>query len=132
MKEEKPAGDPRKIGIEIFNEGDVVDVRAKTKGRGFAGGMKRHGWSGQPGSHGSTSHRRIGSAGACAYPGEIVKGHRMPGHMGNSFRTIKNLEILKVDKDHSLLFIKGAIPGARGNVVKLKRVASGAAAQTKK
>jgi len=130
-KEEKPKGDPRQIGIEIFCEGDVIDVRAKTKGRGFAGGMKRHGWSGQPKSHGSTTHRRIGSAGSCADPGRIVKGHRMPGHMGNAFRTIKNLKVIKVDPDNNLLFIKGSIPGARGTVVKIKRVTAGTA-QAKK
>jgi large subunit ribosomal protein L3 len=110
----------KEVGIEIFNEGDIVDVRGKTKGRGFAGGMKRHNWRGQPASHGSTTHRRIGSAGTTTYPGRILRGHRMPGHMGNVFRTIKNLKILKIDKEKKLLFIKGAIPGARGSVVKIK------------
>ncbi|UCG35144.1 MAG: 50S ribosomal protein L3 [Candidatus Omnitrophota bacterium] len=130
-KKEEVKRNPREIGVEIFHEGDVVDVRAKTKGRGFAGGMKRHGWHGQPSSHGSTTHRRIGAAGACAYPGEILKGHRMPGHMGNAFRTIKNLKVIKVDPDNNLLFIKGSIPGARGTVIKVKKVTAGAA-QVKK
>jgi len=110
----------REIGIEIFNEGDIIDVRGKTKGRGFAGGMKRHGWAGQPASHGSTTHRRIGSAGTTTYPGRILRGHRMPGHMGNVFRTIKNLKILKIDKEKKLLLIKGAVPGSRGSIVKIK------------
>lgn len=121
-KSKSSTGDPRQIGIEIFKEGDLVDIGARTKGRGFAGGMKRHGWSGQPCSHGSMTHRRIGSAGASSFPSKIVKGHNMPGHMGDDFRTIKNLKILKVDKDKNLLFIKGSIPGSRGAIVLIKKV----------
>ncbi len=119
---EKEAKNPREIGVELFNEGDVVDVRAKSKGRGFAGGMKRHNWSGQPGSHGSTSHRRIGSAGASAYPSKIIKGLKMPGHMGNSFQTIRNLEVIKIDKEKNLIFIEGSVPGSRGTLVKVKKI----------
>jgi len=114
--------DPREVGVEIFKDGEVINIQAKTKGRGFAGGMKRHGWSGQPASHGSTTHRRIGSAGASAYPSKIIKGLNMPGHMGNSYRTIKNLKVLKVDKENNLLFIQGSVPGSRGSVVKLKKI----------
>ncbi|MCP4652437.1 MAG: 50S ribosomal protein L3 [Candidatus Omnitrophica bacterium] len=112
----------REIGVDLFSEGDVVNIQSKTKGRGFAGGMKRHGWSGQPGSHGSTMHRRVGSVGACSTPSRIWKGLNMPGHMGNANRTIKNLKIVKIDKDKNLLFVKGSIPGSRGSVVKIKRV----------
>jgi large subunit ribosomal protein L3 len=111
----------RQIGIEIFKEGEKVDVRAKTKGKGFAGGMKRYGWSGQPSSHGSTMHRRIGSVGASAYPSKIIKGLHMPGHMGNCFRTTKNLAILKIDKDKNILFLKGSIPGSRGSLVRIRK-----------
>ena len=121
----EPAGepiDPRQISVEIFKVGEKVDVRAKTKGKGFTGGMKRHGWSGQPGSHGHTTHRRLGSAGASAYPSRIIKGLGMPGHMGDSFRTIKNLKVLKVVKEKDLLFIQGNVPGARGAVVSLKKI----------
>ncbi len=114
--------DPCQIGIEIFEVGERVDARAKTKGRGFTGGMKRHGWSGQPGSHGHTTHRRLGSAGASAYPSKIIKGLGMPGHMGDSFRTTKNLKVLKVDKDKDLIFLQGNVPGARGTIVSLKKV----------
>ena len=121
-REKRALGNPREIGVEIFSEGDVVDVRAKTKGRGFAGGMKRHGWSGGPKSHGSTTHRRVGSVGASAYPSKIVRGHRMPGHMGNKFRTTKNLKILRVDRDKEVLFINGSIPGSRGTVVRVRKV----------
>jgi large subunit ribosomal protein L3 len=124
IREVEPSGEEieskKEVGIEIFDKGDIVDVRAKTKGRGFAGGMKRHNWRGQPASHGSTTHRRIGSAGTTTYPGRILKGHRMPGHMGNVYRTIRNLEILNVDKEKGLIFIKGSVPGSRGTVVKIK------------
>jgi len=125
VREVEPQGEeitPRKeVGIEIFSEGECIDVRAKTKGKGFQGGMRRHNWSGQPKAHGSTTHRRIGSAGASTFPGRIVKGHRMPGHMGDKFCTIKNLKILKIDREKQLLFIKGAIPGYRGTIVKLRK-----------
>jgi large subunit ribosomal protein L3 len=114
--------DPRQIGVNIFNVGNIVDVRTLTKGKGFAGGMKRHHWSGQPKTHGSTSHRRIGSAGTSAYPSRIIKGLHMPGHMGNKFRTAKNLEVLKVDTEKNLLFVKGNIGGSRGAVVRIKKV----------
>lgn len=112
----------KEIGIDIFKEGDVVDVRAKSKGRGFQGGMKRHGWRGQPRTHGSTTHRRIGSAGATTFPGRIIKGIKMPGHMGNSFITVKNLRVVKVDNQKNILYIRGSVPGAYGAVVSIKRV----------
>ena len=120
--EEGALVDPCQIGVEIFEVGEKVDVRAKTKGKGFAGGMKRHGWSGQPAAHGHTTHRRLGSAGASAYPSRIIKGLGMPGHMGDSFRTTKNLKVLKVDKEKDLLFIQGNVPGARGSIVSLRKV----------
>lgn len=109
----------KKVGVEIFKQGEIVDVRSKSKGKGFAGGMKRHGWHGQPGSHGSTSHRRIGSAGSSAYPSRIVKGHRMPGHMGDAYRTVRNLKVLKADQEKQLLFVIGSVPGSRGSWVKI-------------
>jgi large subunit ribosomal protein L3 len=112
----------QEFGVEIFKEGELVDVRARTKGRGFQGGMKRHGWSGQPKSHGSTTHRRIGSAGASTFPARIVKGHRMPGHMGNVIRTIKNIKVLKVDKEKNVLFLKGAVPGSIGCNLLIRKV----------
>ncbi|MCD6229120.1 MAG: 50S ribosomal protein L3 [Candidatus Omnitrophica bacterium] len=111
----------KEIGVEIFQEGELVDVTANTKGRGFQGGVKRHNWRGQPRSHGSMTHRRIGSAGASTYPGRIVKGHRMPGHMGNKKCTIKNLEIIKVDKENNLLLIKGSLPGGINSIISIKK-----------
>ncbi len=112
----------REVGVGIFKEGDRVDVRARTKGRGFSGGMKRWGWSGQPKTHGSTTHRRIGSAGASAYPSRIIKGIHMPGHLGDKFRTIKNLKVLRVETDKGLLFVQGGVPGSRGTSVCVKKV----------
>ncbi|MBD3246809.1 MAG: 50S ribosomal protein L3 [Candidatus Omnitrophica bacterium] len=116
-----PAADSRRIGAEIFQENDIIDVRAKTKGRGFSGGMRRHGWSGQPKSHGSTTHRRIGSVGASADPSKIIKGLNMPGQYGNTYRTTKNLTILKIDPEKGLIFVKGAVPGPKGTLVRITR-----------
>ena len=127
VSKDNKAKDPvnfRQIGVEIFKIGERVDAQAKSKGKGFTGGMKRHGWSGQPSSHGHTMHRRLGSAGASAYPSKIIKGLGMPGHMGNSFCTAKNLMVLKVDKDKSLVFLRGNVPGARGAIVRLRKINS--------
>ena len=115
--------EPKKeIGVDILKEGEFVDVRAKSKGRGFQGGMKRHGWRGQPRTHGSTTHRRIGSSGSTTFPGRIIKGLKMPGHMGDSYVTVKNLKVVKVDSEKNILYICGAVPGAQGAVVSIKRV----------
>jgi len=122
VEEVKEPSDPRIVGLEIFKEGDKVDAQTNTKGRGFTGGMKRHNWSGQPGGHGSTMHRRVGSIGASAYPSRVMKGLRMPGHMGNAPRTITNIKVLRIDKEKNLLFLKGSIPGARGAVVRIRKL----------
>ena len=106
---------------DVFQEGDLVDVRAKSKGKGFQGGMRRHGWSGQPKTHGSTTHRRIGSNGATSTPAKVVKGYGMPGQMGNKYQTIKKLKIVKIDAEKGILFLKGAVPGAINTVVALKK-----------
>lgn len=111
----------KEIGLEIFADGEIVDVRGKIKGKGFQGGVKRYGWHGGPGGHGSMFHRRIGSNGSNTDPGRVFRGHHMPGHTGNCYRTAKNVEIIKIDKDKNILFIKGAIPGSRGTVVKIKK-----------
>jgi large subunit ribosomal protein L3 len=110
------------FGVDIFKEGDLVDVKGKTKGRGFAGGFKRYGWHGGPSSHGSMTHRRIGSSGSNTDPGRVVRGHRMPGHMGDAWRVMKKLAVLKIDKEKNILFICGSIPGPRGAVVSLLKV----------
>lgn len=114
--------DSRLVGIEIFSEGQRVDVQAVSKGRGFAGGMKRHGWSGQPMTHGSMMHRRMGSAGANTFPANIFRGKTMAGHMGNCLRTAKNLKVVKIDKEKNILFLKGSLPGPKGVVVRIRKV----------
>ncbi|MCD6583430.1 MAG: 50S ribosomal protein L3 [Candidatus Omnitrophica bacterium] len=112
----------KEIGVEIFQEGELVDVTANTKGKGFQGGVKRYNWRGQPRTHGSMTHRRIGSAGASTYPARIVKGHRMPGHTGNKKCTIKNLKIIKVDKENNLLLIRGSLPGGTNSIVSIRKI----------
>lgn len=111
----------REIGVEIFKDGELVHVCAKSKGRGFTGGMKRHNWSGQPASHGHMTHRRIGSAGSNTYPGRSLRGLRMAGHMGATEYTTRNIRIVKVDIDKGLLFLYGSVPGARGSFVNITK-----------
>jgi len=102
------------FSLEGFSEEDVVSVRGKSKGKGFQGTIKRHGFSRGPMTHGSKNHRRPGSIGGGTDPARVFKGTRMGGRMGGCFRTIKNLVVEKIDKDASVIYIKGAIPGASG------------------
>jgi large subunit ribosomal protein L3 len=112
------------LGVGIFEENQKVDISALSIGKGFQGGMKRHNWKGQSKSHGSTTHRRIGSVGASADPSRIVKGLNMPGHMGNKKVTVRNLKIVKIDKQKGLLFLNGSCPGAKNSLVFIKRIKS--------
>jgi large subunit ribosomal protein L3 len=106
------------VSIEIFEAGQKVDVRGRTIGKGFQGGIKRHHFSMQDATHGnSLSHRSNGSIGMCQTPGRVIKGKKMSGHMGNANRTIQSLELVKVDSERGLLLIKGSIPGAKGGDV---------------
>jgi len=108
----------KRIGVDIFEVGQKVDVAGTTIGKGFAGGVKRHNFRTQDATHGnSLSHRAPGSIGQCQTPGRVFKGKRMAGHMGNVRRTVQNLEIVRVDAERNLLLIRGAIPGARGGNV---------------
>ena len=110
------------FGLEIFENVKFVDIRSKTIGKGFAGVMKRHNFSGLRASHGvSVSHRSHGSTGQRQDPGKVFKGKKMAGHMGNKSRTIQNLEIIKTDKDNSLLYVKGSIPGSKNSEVFVKK-----------
>jgi len=109
------------ITVSSFKAGEKIDVTGKTKGRGFQGVVKRWGFGGGPASHGHMSHRRGGSYGHCQTPGEIVKGRKMPGHMGNANRSTQNLEVVKVLEDKNILLIKGSFPGAKGGIVKIRR-----------
>ena len=106
-----------KVDVSIFNNGDKIAVVGWTKGRGFAGGVKRWGWHGGPASHGSTAHRRMGSVGPGTSPGRIWKNKTMPGRYGNERVTVKNLKVVKVEKEKNLLYVKGAIPGAKNGYV---------------
>lgn len=116
------------VTVEIFEGIGLVDVTGTSKGKGFAGGMKRHGFAGQGAAHGNqASHRRVGGIGACSTPGRVFKGTRMAGRMGNDRVTTQNLKIQKIDADANLLLIKGAIPGARGGIVTVKTAVKGGA-----
>ena len=110
------------FGIEIFKDTKFVDVRSKTIGKGFAGAMKRHTFSGLRASHGvSVSHRAHGSTGQNQDPGKVFKGKKMAGHMGDKLRTIQNIEIIKSDPENNLLFLKGSIPGSKNTEVLIKK-----------
>lgn len=102
-----------KLDVTVFADGDRVSVVGWTKGRGFSGGVKRWGWKGGPATHGSMSHRRIGSAGAGSSPGRILKNKTMPGRYGNERVTTKNLRVVKIEKEKNMIYLKGAVPGAR-------------------
>lgn len=116
------------VTVDIFNDVKFVDVTGTTKGKGYAGGMKRHGFAGQGAAHGNqAAHRRVGGIGACATPGRIFKGKRMAGRMGNDRVTTQNLKVQKIDADANLLLIKGAIPGVRGGIVTVKTAVKGGA-----
>jgi large subunit ribosomal protein L3 len=106
------------IKVDIFENGQIVDVSGTTIGKGFAGVIKRHHFRMQDATHGnSLSHRAHGSIGQNQTPGRVFKGKKMAGHMGNSNRTTQNLEIVRVDVERNLLLIKGAVPGSKGNDV---------------
>ena len=109
------------IGLEIFKDVKFVDVTSKTIGKGFAGVMKKYNFSGLRASHGvSISHRSGGSTGQRQDPGKVFKGKKMPGHMGDKFRTMLNLEVVKSDLSNDLLYIKGSIPGSKNSLVLIK------------
>jgi large subunit ribosomal protein L3 len=108
----------QELTAEIFADGTYVDVTGTSKGKGYAGTMKRHGFRGQGASHGAQAvHRRPGSIGGCATPGRVFKGTRMSGRMGNDRVTTQNLKVHKVDAENGVLLIKGAIPGRNGGLV---------------
>lgn len=120
------------ITVDVFSAGDLVDVTGRSKGKGFAGVMKRHGFSGMGDGHGvKKKNRHPGAIGACATPARVFPGMRMAGRMGNQRVTIQNLEVVGVDADRDLILIKGAVPGANGSVVLVRgavKAPAGAAA----
>lgn len=106
------------VGVDVFEEGQKVDVAGTSKGKGFAGGVKRWGFAMQDATHGnSLSHRAPGSIGQCQTPGRVFKGKKMAGQLGNKRISVQSLEVVKVDVENNLLLIKGAIPGATGSDV---------------
>jgi large subunit ribosomal protein L3 len=108
------------IKADIFSEGDKIDVTAKSKGKGYAGGIKRHGLKSGPSAHGSKYHRHAGSNGSATTPGRVFKGKKMPGHMGNVRVTVQNLEVVKIDVENNVILVKGAVPGPKKSLVMIK------------
>lgn len=104
---------------ELLNIGDKIDVTGKSKGRGFQGVVKRHGFSGGRATHGSMFHRAPGSIGCSAWPSRVVKGKKLPGHMGDHQVTLKNLTVIDIRKDENILLVRGAIPGAKNGLIKI-------------
>ena len=109
------------IKVDIFKEGDYVDVTGISIGKGFQGGMKRWHWMGTPMTHGSMSHRRVGSVGASSDPSRIFKGKTMPGHMGHDKVTVQNLKVMKVDLANNILVVKGAVPGHTDALLEIRK-----------
>jgi large subunit ribosomal protein L3 len=116
----------QELSADILEAGELVDVTAVSKGKGFAGGMKRHNFKGQGASHGNHKHHRApGSVGACATPSRVFKGTRMAGRMGGTRVTTLNLEIIEADPERQLVLVKGAVPGPRGGLVLIRNAVKG-------
>ena len=111
----------QRLGVNQFQVDDFVDVVSTTKGRGFQGAMRRHGFGGGQKTHGQGDRgRAVGSIGAGTYPGRVLKGKKMPGHMGNKRKTVRKLKVVEVDAERNLLFVRGAVPGARNTTVMVR------------
>ena len=108
------------VTVGIFAEAKKVDVTATSKGKGFAGVMKRYNFGGGPGGHGSHFHRAPGSIGQCATPSRVFKGLKLPGHMGCDTVTTKNLEVVRIDEEQNLILVKGAVPGGKNALVRIR------------
>ncbi len=118
----------QKVGCEIFEEGDLVDVSGASKGRGFAGVMKRHGFHGGKRTHGQSDRERApGSIGAGTDPGRVVKGKKMPGHMGTGQVTVKNLQVVQSDPSRNILMVQGSVPGTVHAILRVRRAKHGEA-----
>jgi large subunit ribosomal protein L3 len=119
------------LTVEMFTPGEVVDVVGVTKGRGFQGGVKRHGWLGGEATHGSMFHRAPGSIGASSDPSRVWPGHRLPGRMGGVRRTVLNVRVVRVLPEQNLLLVRGAVPGANGSLVLVRKSVKTTKAQQK-
>ena len=113
--------------VTVANSADIkkVDVQGTSKGKGFAGVMKRYGFGGGPGGHGAHFHRAPGSVGQCATPSRVLKGVRLPGHMGCDRVTVKNLDVVRVDEDLNIIVVKGAVPGGKNGIVRVRVAGNG-------
>ena len=105
------------VKVDIFEENEKISIVGVTKGKGFQGVVRRWNFGGGPKSHGSMHHRRPGSIGMCAFPGEVIKGQKMPGRMGGKRKTVKGLQVVKIDVENDLILVKGAVPGFNGNYI---------------
>ena len=110
-----------KVSVELFAPGDKINIVGTSKGKGFQGVIKRHGFGGGKKTHGSMFHRAPGSIGQSAYPSRVLKGTRMPGHTGSERVTVKNLEVVRVDAGNNLLVVHGSVPGAGGSYVVIRK-----------
>jgi large subunit ribosomal protein L3 len=116
----------QEIAVDVLAKGQKVDVTAISRGKGFAGGMKRHNFNGQGASHGNHKHHRApGSIGSCSFPGRVFKGLRMAGHMGHEQVTTLNLEVVEADAERGLLLVRGSVPGPNGGVVIVRNAVKG-------
>lgn len=106
--------------VAAFADVKKVDVQGVSKGKGFAGVMKRYGFAGGPGGHGAHFHRAPGSVGQCATPSRVFKGLRLPGHMGCDTVTVKNLDVVRIDEEQNLILVKGAVPGGKNGIVRVR------------
>lgn len=125
------AGDSYELGQELnaglFTVGQKLDASGTSKGRGFAGVMKRYDFGGGRASHGAEKvHRQMGSTGQCQWPGRVFPGKKMPGHYGNVRKTVQNLEVVRIDAEQNRILVKGAVPGARGGLLELRPAVKGA------
>ena len=126
LREFRQVGEPDaaigdQIKVDVFADGDKIDVVGKSKGRGFAGTIKRHNFKRGPESHGSMNVRAPGSIGQSAYPSRVIKGTRSSGHMGDERVTVQNLTVARVDVENNLLMVRGAVPGPNGGLVIVKK-----------
>jgi large subunit ribosomal protein L3 len=131
-KVEKPYEVGQSLTVELFAPGEIVDVVGVTKGRGFQGGVKRHGWLGGEASHGSMFHRAPGSIGASSDPSRVWPGHKLPGRMGGVQRTTLNVSVVRVLPEQNLILIRGAVPGANGSLVLVRKSVKTTKAQQQK
>ena len=118
-----------KVNVELFGVGDKVSITGTSKGKGFAGVVKRHHFGGGDGTHGSMFHRAPGGIGASAFPSRVIKGLRAPGHMGDETVTTKNLQVVQVDAENNLLVVRGAVPGAKSAYVVVHKAGTRRAAK---